>query len=186
MVFGPLNCMWVSSGTDGFLTERRNQRFFLIHGLLIFTMWRYLRWHFCSLLSCKHRITVMALIYKNLSTAVFIPSPHWYSGLRWVWVCAPLQILFRILQWSKHPIQGRPFQMRQASDCKRWPGRHSHRCFLMIVEISFMVFETFFKHFLEDCWMNFGFFFFLSSDVFFFPPILDVSFFFASRNHWFF
>jgi hypothetical protein len=42
---------------------------------------------------------------------------------------------------------------------------------------------NFLQTFLEDCWMNLVLLF-LSSDVFF-PPILDVPFFFASRNHWF-
>jgi hypothetical protein len=47
----------------------------------------------------QHRITVMALIYKIWVQPYLSPVPLIFR-IEMGWVCAPLQILFRILQWS--------------------------------------------------------------------------------------
>lgn len=159
-----------------FLTERRNQRFFdpwitHLHDVKILAV------AFCSLLSCNIALLSWHWSTKSEYSRIY-PQSHWYSGLRWV-EYAPLFRSSLGYCSDQTPDPGRPFQMRQASDCKRWPGRHSHRCFWWLLRLVLWSLN-FLQTFLEDCWMNLVLLF-LSSDVFF-PPILDVPFFFCFQK----
>lgn len=133
-----------------FLTERRNQRFFdpwitHLHDVKILAV------AFCSLLSCNIALLSWQWSTKSEYSRIY-PQSHWYSGLRWV-EYAPLFRSSLGYCSDQKPDPGRPFRMRQASDCKRW--------LLIIVEISFMVFElssNIFGGLLDEFGSSFSFF----------------------------